>query len=814
MRNDNALIIQSNFRGHLWNLLNLAAKQWNKARRISFAFRHYQYRCWVAVCLANAKHRPARIIQRWIRNAWWLRTLPPRFLARKCLFIWQNLKQTYGAFAIQSAWKHHLERERIKLEEFKAWVALQRANSERVARMVVKIQQNWRQMLKSGNRFPRHVYLVMWRKVRQRRKKEYLAAMVIQKVARPYIKQQIELEREGRIAAANIIWGIAKCYNLKLAMFDRVEATKLRKKIASNFLKRNFRVMLLNRHIRIRCILRQHQKKHAQLVYDGATYIQRWVKRKFAEYYIPVRSAARLEVAKKAKRDEARRILARKQKAAAFIIRIFQYCLPDKHNQMLIERERDRILRIRKTRVIAKFARRIIAWARFDKIAAYRIKVSQEYESHYRLRHAANVVGYYWKRKHEKLELWSRFVHRKAVLAEYRRLEALKVEAYRQRDEAIEDKRRTDENMRATINASWKQGSDVSGKNYYYNYVTGESQWDPPEGWVVPKAHKKWLRQMDERANVYYYNMETQESSWLPPCNICGDASEKHCQNCEAAYCDRCFDEFHRLDDSDDPDDEEQSELRLHAWSLVEYEKDILKPGEIYCIECKRRNANRMCLQCWDAYCDVCFRYTHHTGNLKYHKSMPYKKAKHGWMCVKAKSAGDSDYYVKGDTGQTTYEKPWELMTENEQRLYNDFLSHQKAATEHIETIRNLQIKLEEASFERDSILADAMNAGFMGGSVVQALKKKKTKKQLEQEALEAEASLDVVAEVEKNIKPSMFSWLGMGSTTEYQSKILKPKERERGSQKSEYMAQLITKINEDTKKEKEAARNLALRGG
>ena len=806
MRNDNALIIQSTFRGHLWNLLTLAAREWNRSRRISFAFRRYQYRCWITKRVDFAKHRPARFIQAWYRKCKFLKGLPPRFLQRKVLFIWQNLKATMASHAIQGAWKAHLERERIKHEEFLKWVAEQRANAKRTAKMVVKIQQNWRQMLKSGNRFPRHVYLVMWRMARKRNKDRFMAALMIQKCARPYIAEQKDLERIGRIQCADDIWGIAKCYLLKLAIWDRVEATKLKKKVASNFIKKNFRVFLLNRHIKIRCILRQHQKKHWKHIYDAASYVQRWIKRKFAEYYIPVRSAARYEVQKKKEREEKRRLLQIRNKAAPFIVKIFRMFKPHRLNIALVERERARILKIHKARCIQKFARKIVAWARFDKIVAYRRKVFEEYERHYSLRHAANVIGYYYKRRNEKAELQSRFVHRKRVLAEYRRLEALRKEAYAARDVAIEDKRRTDENMKATINASWKQGSDVSGKNYYYNYVTGESQWDPPDNWKVPKANKKWLRQIDDRANVYYYNMETQESSWLPPCNLCGEQSEKHCQDCETAYCDRCYDSYHCLDETDDPGDEEQQQLKLHAWSLVEYEKDILKSGDIYCLECKRRCATKMCTTCWDAYCDVCFRYTHHSGNLKYHKAVSYSKAKKGWMCVKATSAGESDYYMKGDTGLTTYEKPWEMMSENERRLYDDFLSHQKASEEHVNTIKELQIKLEEASFERDSILSDAMGAGFMGGSVVGALKKKKTKKQMEDEMLDNASRVDVVGEVEKEIKPGMFDWL-TGKTPEYKKKLLKPKERERGNEKSEYMASLIINIEKEAKIAKEEQR-------
>ena len=38
-----------------------------------------------------------------------------------------------------------------------------------------------------------------------------------------------------------------------------------------------------------------------------------------------------------------------------------------------------------------------------------------------------------------------------------------------------------------------KQGSDANGRNYYYNYVTGASQWDPPENWAINLADQ-WVR--------------------------------------------------------------------------------------------------------------------------------------------------------------------------------------------------------------------------------------------------------------------------------------------------------------------------------
>ena len=81
MLNDNATIIQHNFLGHLWNLLNKASIQHNRARRISFAFRHYQWRCLVTHHLPYRIHMYARKIQTCIRK--WMGR---RFLIwRSCL---------------------------------------------------------------------------------------------------------------------------------------------------------------------------------------------------------------------------------------------------------------------------------------------------------------------------------------------------------------------------------------------------------------------------------------------------------------------------------------------------------------------------------------------------------------------------------------------------------------------------------------------------------------------------------------------------------------------------------------------------------
>ena len=806
MRNDNAIIIQHNFRGHLWNLLERAAIQHNRARKISFAFRHYQYRCWTYFKLEISMHKPIRMIQKWLRNCMCRQRLHERFVLRKISWVWANLKKTYATCSIQNSYRAYKERERIRLEELRKWIAEQRKNAEVYAKKITFIQKNWRKKL-IKNMFPRHIYLICWRIIRKRRSDEYKAVYKIQKIARPFIKNQIEERKAWEIECANSIWSIAKAYLLKLSLYDRVEATKKTRNLASIVITKNLRIFMFEYRIQFRCRLRIIQKKYANLQYDASTYIQRWTKRKWIEYYAPVRDASRATVKKKRLAEQERFHQAVLNKASHFIQRFMAVFPVYNKNTILIEKERYRIRKIHMARRIQKFARRIISWSRFDRIIAWKIKEIALLSELERKRLAANVVGFYFKRRNEKYELKIRFRNRRYMIDEFNRLDALKIIAEDERAVAIEDKRRTDENMRATINASWKQGSDVSGKNYYYNYVTGESRWEPPEGWKAPMAIDKWIRQLDDRSNVYYYNMQTQESAWLPPCNLCGEPSEKYCEECTMAFCDRCFDEHHEMDGNET---EENKDIRLHKWSLVEYAKDSLEPGDIYCLECKKRAAKRMCLTCWDPYCDECFRYTHHTGNLKYHSTMAYKKVKMGWMTIKAKSRGDPDYYVNGATGVTSYEKPYELMSEDEKRYYGDFLTHQKAAMKHVQTIEELQLKLEETSFERDSILNDALAAGFMGGSVQNALQKKKANKNEQ-----LEDGVDAIEEVLKENKPSTFDWL-MGRSVDYREKILKPKERERGAAKSEFMDKLlgdITKEAERKKTEEKAAKKVAKYG-
>lgn len=104
--------------------------------------------------------------------------------------------------------------------------------------------------------------------------------------------------------------------------------------------------------------------------------------------------------------------------------------------------------------------------------------------------------------------------------------------------------------MDATIKASWKQGSDMAGRNYYYNYVTGDSQWEAPPEWNL-KPVDAWIRNINDRGQVYYFNQQTDESRWLPPCVECGGEAERWCKECCLAYCTEHYISLHDQEGGD-----------------------------------------------------------------------------------------------------------------------------------------------------------------------------------------------------------------------------------------------------------------------
>jgi len=71
-------------------------------------------------------------------------------------------------------------------------------------------------------------------------------------------------------------------------------------------------------------------------------------------------------------------------------------------------------------------------------------------------------------------------------------------------------------------NASdWEAVKNAEGQTYYYNRVTNETSWTPPDGFKDPSQSDlppNWSAVVDESSGkTYYFNAVTNETSWTLP---------------------------------------------------------------------------------------------------------------------------------------------------------------------------------------------------------------------------------------------------------------------------------------------------------
>lgn len=339
------------------------------------------------------------------------------------------------------------------------------------------------------------------------------------------------------------------------------------------------------------------------------------------------------------------------------------------------------------------------AWRRYaDKCRvlaaiAERERLIREEEERVRRLKAATVVILWWR----KVFFWAlmdrKFRARRAAL-DFEKAERRRVfEAKKGETKARESRAAALEAVEAMKRSGWKLGSDAEGKNYFFNWVTGESSWEVPHGWE-PLPEEIWVKNMDAKGNVFYFNQLTEETAWFPPCGVCGQVEAKRvCFGCgQKNYCQECFLQSHKT-----------AEFKDHEWKAADREKEVLVAGERHCLHCHLAKATCMCNVCRDAYCDTCFSEVHHGGALAKHDKIPWTEAKAGWQTVEGRVEGEATYYFHNTTGERTYDKPLELMLTAERTENERASKYLDAIKSNNRTIEKLQTQVEALRYEKDT---------------------------------------------------------------------------------------------------------------
>ena len=198
-----------------------------------------------------------------------------------------------------------------------------------------------------------------------------------------------------------------------------------------------------------------------------------------AFYNLPMRRMARLQLERKRKLAAAKAHQEMLSRTAARVQRQYKSHLLRKHMQKLVDGTRRRKLEASCAAIIQRVWRAHRLRVEIGKRVETTRKRLEQARRQARLREHAAKITRAWQRSKERDALSARFKLRKRMMSVMRALSEHTRMADEDRDakilQAEEEKHRTQQLLQDRIAGAWKQGSDAYGRNYYFNYVTGES---------------------------------------------------------------------------------------------------------------------------------------------------------------------------------------------------------------------------------------------------------------------------------------------------------------------------------------------------
>lgn len=137
-------------------------------------------------------------------------------------------------------------------------------------------------------------------------------------------------------------------------------------------------------------------------------------------------------------------------------------------------------------------------------------------------------------------------------------------------------------------------------------------------------------------------------------CCDCNDRlASRQCEECDEQFCAACFEivHAHSVNKYD------------HLWSPIDIVKDELSnEKDVYCIDCDRRRATKLCNLCGDGFCDVCFETAHEKGKKQHHTWIPWESFAqvNDWLEIWDDKA-NTKLYFNLETKESTTKKPFAM---------------------------------------------------------------------------------------------------------------------------------------------------------